>query len=149
MPEAVTHILIPILLVALFRDFYWKKRNKGKNNFPLHYVLIAGLGGKTKHHVFLAVMGGADNLFSRLRAYLLPQNVLQKSHPYITPAFAKRELNKLRQSEHPRFNEVVSELRNYLQEGVAVEYTGRILQDLQAGMYNLEQMVESNKKKPN
>jgi len=42
MPEAVTHILIPILLVAIFRDFY-KSINKKK--FPLHYVLIAGLGG--------------------------------------------------------------------------------------------------------
>lgn len=40
MPFAVTHILIPILLVALFRDLYFKK---GK--FSSHYVLIAGLGG--------------------------------------------------------------------------------------------------------
>ena len=43
MPTAVTHILLPILLVALFRDFYIRKRDKRK--FPLHYVLLAGLGG--------------------------------------------------------------------------------------------------------
>ena len=43
MPLLVTHILAPILLVAIIRDFYLKKRNKRK--FPLHYVLIAGLGG--------------------------------------------------------------------------------------------------------
>ena len=43
MPQAVTHILFPILLVSLFRDFYL--RNKEKKNFPLHYVLFAGLGG--------------------------------------------------------------------------------------------------------
>ena len=43
MPQAVTHILIPILIVAIFRDFYLKK--KDKKSFPLHYVLIAGLGG--------------------------------------------------------------------------------------------------------
>lgn len=43
MPQAVAHILIPILLVAIFRDFYLKK--KSKKHFPLHYVLLAGLGG--------------------------------------------------------------------------------------------------------
>lgn len=43
MPYAVTHILVPIVLLSLFRDFYLKKRTKKK--FPLHYVLIAGLGG--------------------------------------------------------------------------------------------------------
>ncbi len=43
MPNAVTHFLIPTILVAIFRDFYLKKRDK--RMFPLHYVLIAGLGG--------------------------------------------------------------------------------------------------------
>ncbi len=43
MPYAVTHILVPILLVAIFRDFYLKR--KDKKEFPLHYVLIAGIGG--------------------------------------------------------------------------------------------------------
>ncbi len=43
MPLAVTHILVPILLVFIFRDYYLKK--KDKKHFPLHYVLIAGLGG--------------------------------------------------------------------------------------------------------
>ena len=43
MPYAVTHILIPILIVSIFRDFYLKKNKK--TSFPLHYVLIAGLGG--------------------------------------------------------------------------------------------------------
>jgi len=43
MPLAVTHILVPILLVAIFRDFYLRKLDK--KNFPLHYVLIAGIGG--------------------------------------------------------------------------------------------------------
>lgn len=43
MPQAVTHILVPILLVALFRDFYLNRKDKKK--FPLHYVLFAGLGG--------------------------------------------------------------------------------------------------------
>ncbi len=39
MPYAVAHILFPILLVAIFRDFISKKK------FSLHYVLLAGLGG--------------------------------------------------------------------------------------------------------
>lgn len=41
MPQAVTHILIPIILVSIIRDFFIKNKRK----FPLHYVLIAGLGG--------------------------------------------------------------------------------------------------------
>ena len=43
MPNAVTHFLIPAILVALFRDFYLRKGDK--KDFPLHYVLIAGLAG--------------------------------------------------------------------------------------------------------
>ncbi|MBS3091291.1 metal-dependent hydrolase [Candidatus Pacearchaeota archaeon] len=45
MAQAVTHILVPLILIALFRDFYWKRRKNAKNSFPLHYVLIAGLSG--------------------------------------------------------------------------------------------------------
>lgn len=43
MPQAVTHILVAILIIALFRDFYLKKNDRKK--FPLHYVLIGGIGG--------------------------------------------------------------------------------------------------------
>ncbi|MAE49913.1 hypothetical protein CMI48_03730 [Candidatus Pacearchaeota archaeon] len=43
MPQAVTHILLPILLVSFWRDYYLRKRDRSQ--FPLHYVLIAGLGG--------------------------------------------------------------------------------------------------------
>ncbi|MFH1802430.1 MAG: metal-dependent hydrolase [archaeon] len=43
MPYAVTHILVPITLTAIFRDFFLSKEKKKK--FPLHYVLLAGLGG--------------------------------------------------------------------------------------------------------
>lgn len=43
MPQAVTHILVPILLTAIFRDFYLRRGERRK--FPLHYVLIAGIGG--------------------------------------------------------------------------------------------------------
>lgn len=44
MPFAVTHILVPLLLMAFIRDFYhWK--NKKNKKFPLHYVLIAGISG--------------------------------------------------------------------------------------------------------
>ncbi len=41
MPQAVTHILIPIILLSLFRDYFIKN----KKTFPLHYVLIGGLAG--------------------------------------------------------------------------------------------------------
>ncbi|MBU0760230.1 MAG: metal-dependent hydrolase [Nanoarchaeota archaeon] len=43
MPQAVLHILVPLVLAALFKDWYESK--KGKGTFPLHYVLIAGLAG--------------------------------------------------------------------------------------------------------
>lgn len=43
MPQAVTHILVPIFLLAIFRDLYIRRREKKR--FPLHYVLIAGIGG--------------------------------------------------------------------------------------------------------
>lgn len=42
MPYAVTHILVPLIIVSLIRDFY---SSKGKKKFPLHYVLLAGIGG--------------------------------------------------------------------------------------------------------
>ncbi|MDP4039710.1 MAG: metal-dependent hydrolase [Candidatus Pacearchaeota archaeon] len=47
MPQAVTHILVPIILLSLFKDYYdSRKRNKRKNKkFSLHYVFLAGIGG--------------------------------------------------------------------------------------------------------
>lgn len=43
MPQAVTHILIPIILLSLFRDIFF--RGKRREKFPLHYVLIGGIAG--------------------------------------------------------------------------------------------------------
>ena len=43
MPQAVTHILFPIIIIALIRDYYISK--KSRRSFPLYYVFIAGLGG--------------------------------------------------------------------------------------------------------
>ena len=42
MPQAVTHVLVPIILLSLFRDCCIKNK---KDKFPLHYVLIGGLAG--------------------------------------------------------------------------------------------------------
>lgn len=42
MPQAVTHVLVPIIILSIFRNFYRKKTNK---KFPLQYVLIGGLAG--------------------------------------------------------------------------------------------------------
>ncbi|MDO8528755.1 MAG: metal-dependent hydrolase [Nanoarchaeota archaeon] len=41
MPQAVTHFLIPVILLELFRDFFVKD----KKHFPAHYVFIGGLAG--------------------------------------------------------------------------------------------------------
>jgi len=43
MPTAVIHILVPLVIIALIRDYYLSKKEKRK--FPLHYVLIAGIAG--------------------------------------------------------------------------------------------------------
>jgi membrane-bound metal-dependent hydrolase YbcI (DUF457 family) len=43
MPTVVTHILIPLILTAIFRDFILSKKHH--KSFPLWYVLIAGLAG--------------------------------------------------------------------------------------------------------
>ncbi|MEK6792508.1 MAG: metal-dependent hydrolase [Nanoarchaeota archaeon] len=42
MPQAVTHVLIPIILLSIFRHIYQKRTNK---KFPLQYVLIGGIAG--------------------------------------------------------------------------------------------------------
>ena len=41
MPYAVTHFLIPVILLELFRDFFIKD----KKSFPIYYILIGGLAG--------------------------------------------------------------------------------------------------------
>lgn len=43
MPQAVTHILVPLLIMSLIRDYVLSKNAKA--HFPLHYVFIAGLAG--------------------------------------------------------------------------------------------------------
>ena len=52
MPQAIAHILVPIIIISLIRDFYIKKSlqvsrtsKKERKSFSLHYVLIAGIGG--------------------------------------------------------------------------------------------------------
>ena len=42
MPQAITHVLVPIILLSIFRHIYQKKTNK---RFHLQYVLIGGLAG--------------------------------------------------------------------------------------------------------
>ncbi|MDP1695703.1 MAG: metal-dependent hydrolase [archaeon] len=41
MPQAAAHILIPLILMSIVRDYYIQRGKK----FPLHYVLIAGIAG--------------------------------------------------------------------------------------------------------
>lgn len=41
MPQAVTHFLIPVILLELFRNFFIKI----KSSFPIHYIFIGGLAG--------------------------------------------------------------------------------------------------------
>lgn len=63
MPYAVTHILAPIILLSLIRDFWINKKTKKK--FPLHYVMLAGLGG---------VLPDIDIVFSFIRWLFTQQN---------------------------------------------------------------------------
>lgn len=41
MPQAVTHFLIPVILLEIFRNLFVKY----KTSFPVHYVFIGGLAG--------------------------------------------------------------------------------------------------------
>jgi len=41
MPHAVTHVLVVIVLLELFRHYYIQN----KKTFPLHYILIGGIAG--------------------------------------------------------------------------------------------------------
>lgn len=41
MPHAVTHFLISVILLSLFRDYFIKN----KKTFPAHYLFIGGLAG--------------------------------------------------------------------------------------------------------
>jgi membrane-bound metal-dependent hydrolase YbcI (DUF457 family) len=42
MPQVVTHILLPLIILSLFKDWY---DSKHKKKFSLRYVLIAGIAG--------------------------------------------------------------------------------------------------------
>ncbi len=41
MPNAITHFLIPVILLELFRYFFIKN----KKSFPIHYIFIGGIAG--------------------------------------------------------------------------------------------------------
>jgi len=43
MPQAATHLLVPLIIGSWIKDQYDARKRKKK--FPLHYVLIAGIGG--------------------------------------------------------------------------------------------------------
>ncbi len=43
MPQAVTHVLIALIIGSFIRDYYIK--NKDRKKFPLHYILILGIAG--------------------------------------------------------------------------------------------------------
>ncbi len=43
MPQAVTHLLVPLVTGSWIKDWYENK--KGRGTFSLRYALIAGLGG--------------------------------------------------------------------------------------------------------
>ncbi len=44
MPNAVAHVILTIILVDLFRDYYMKKKHH-KKYLTLHTIFIAGIGG--------------------------------------------------------------------------------------------------------
>jgi len=58
MPFAVTHILIPVILIDLFRDHFFKK----KHILPNRYILLAGLAGLLPDIDMLSPLFGMPNL---------------------------------------------------------------------------------------
>ncbi len=46
MPQAVTHVIITLIIASVIRELYVRKKGVyGKEKFPIHYVLIAGIAG--------------------------------------------------------------------------------------------------------
>jgi membrane-bound metal-dependent hydrolase YbcI (DUF457 family) len=47
MPNVVTHFILTAVIIAIIRDFYFKRKYKENHRkiFPLHYVLIGGIAG--------------------------------------------------------------------------------------------------------
>ena len=43
MPQAAAHILIPLIIGSIYRDYYIN--GKDRRRFPLHYILILGIAG--------------------------------------------------------------------------------------------------------
>ncbi len=41
MPHAATHVLIPVIILEVFRHYFVKDRKL----FPIHYVIIGGIAG--------------------------------------------------------------------------------------------------------
>jgi len=81
MPQVVTHFLIPALLVAIFRDFYLRK--KEKRTFPLHYVFITGIAGLLPDLDFIVL--GILSLFGAGATYSDVHRTF--SHSLLLPLF--------------------------------------------------------------
>ena len=79
MPQAITHILVPLLLVSFFRDLYIRK--KPKKNFSLHYALIAGLAGVLPDiDVIIPSLQGYTHLFLVPLIFLLLFFLFRTAH---------------------------------------------------------------------
>lgn len=126
MPYAVTHFLLPVLLAALWRDYHLRKYEK--RSFPLHYVLIAGLGGvlqdidiiaylfmqplgfsyadihRTITHSLLAVFFFVllGLIFHRTKIKALGKHKTQTEHHVLGAVFRHRNSYFLRWSYHRR-----------------------------------------------
>ena len=97
MPYAVTHFLIPAILIALFRDFYLRKRDRG--NFPLHYVLIGGLAGLIPDldiavYYFLSFFGVAIDSVHRTFSHTLLLPLLFLILGFVFVGVRNRELGR-------------------------------------------------------
>lgn len=86
MPTAVTHLLVPLFIVALFRDYYLTKHDRKR--FPLHYVLIAGIGGVLPDIDILAylVLHYAGFAFEQVHRTLLHSLIIPASFALLSLA---------------------------------------------------------------
>ena len=95
------------------------------------------------HMVFSQAMADA-NKFLTLFSQFEPKSLSHFSDDEIggIAHTAKLYLIMINKSGTPRYDHVVTEMRELYQNGVARDITGAILQDLHEGMLNLETLAE-------
>ena len=91
------------------------------------------------HELFISAMDDVVRYSNILKHYLGVQ--------VLPPAEVSRAHLKRIREDHSLYDELVLEVRRYIQESIAPTIMRQIQQDLDEGLYNLEEVVEGPRKK--